>query len=72
MSYRRFFLALASTFIGFLLWLAIDKDTATSGSAIWPLVFAFVIILMLPEQRLGGELFVRMVEAWKGKKDDTD
>lgn len=70
MSYRRAFLAIAAIFIGWLLWLVIDKDTATSISAVWPLVFAFIIILMLPEKRLAGDLFVRAVEALKGKPKD--
>jgi len=68
LSYRRIFLAIAVIFIGYLLWLIIDKDSAVSIGAVWPLVFAFVIILMLPERRLGGDLFVRMIEAMKGIK----
>lgn len=70
MTYRRAFLAIAAVFIGYLLWLVIVKDSAVAMAAVWPLIVAFIVILMLPEKRLGGELFVRVMEAWKGKKDD--
>lgn len=70
MSWRRVLLAAASVFIGYLLWLVIDKDSAISQGAVWPLIFAFIIILMLPESRLEGNLFVKLVSALKGKPDD--
>jgi hypothetical protein len=71
MSYRRIFLAGAATFIGWLLWLVIEKDSATSSSAVWPLIFAFLIILVLPETRLKAETFVELIKAWKGKPNDS-
>jgi len=70
MNYRRVFLAVATVFIGYLLWLIIDKDSAVSIGAIWPLIFAFVIILMLPERRLKGEAFIEALKAMRGKPDD--
>ena len=69
MSYRRIFLAACATFIGYLLWFVLDKDSATSVSAVWPLIIAFVVILALPEKRLEGTMIARIIEAWKGKKD---
>ncbi len=70
MSYRRVFLAVAASFLAYLLWKVIELDTSTSISAVWPLCMTFLFVLMLPEKRLQGGLFVDLVKALKGKKDD--
>lgn len=70
MSYRRLILAAAAGFLAYLLWKVINLDTSTSVSAVWPLSVTFLLVLMLPESRLQGDLFVRVVEALKGKPKD--
>ena len=70
MSWRRLILAAVVGFIAYLLWLVINTSTETSISAVWPLCFTLLIVLMLPEKRLKGDLFVSMVKALKGKPDD--
>jgi hypothetical protein len=71
MNYRRIFLAAAATFIGYCIWFVLDKDTATSTAVVWPLICAFIIILALPEKRLEGTMISRMIDAWKGNKNDS-
>jgi ABC-type multidrug transport system permease subunit len=66
-SYRRILLALFAGFFAYLLWEALHLETATGQGAIWPLVVAILVVLMLPEKRLQGDAFVRVVEALKGK-----
>jgi len=68
MTWRRGLLAAANVFIGFMIWVVIDKDSAVSMGAVWPLIIAFIIILALPESRLQGELLVKLAEALR-KKD---
>lgn len=67
MSYRRGILFLIVVFLSYLLWYAIQLNSPSSISAVWPLIFGLLITLMLPEERLQGDLFVRLVEALKGK-----
>ncbi len=67
-TYRRCVLILFASFFGYLLWKVIGISTVASSAAIWPLVTAILIVLMLPEERLQGDLFVRLVEALKGDK----
>lgn len=69
-SYRRIILGGVVIFLSYLLWYAIQLNTATSISAVWPLIFGLLITLMLPEKRLKGDLFVKLVTALKGKPDD--
>lgn len=70
MSYRRVLLAGFAGFFAYMLWTVLRLDTATGTAAVWPLVFAILIILMLPEKRLQGDMFVRLIEALKGVKRD--
>lgn len=71
MSYRRFVLIAFAGFVAFLLWTALGLDTSTGAGAMWPLVFALLVILMLPEDRLQGDTLVKLIAALKGvKKDD--
>lgn len=69
MNYRRFILACYACFMGFLLYMTLKMDTPTASSATWPLVVGILIILMLPEKRLGGKMVVNLVKALKGKSD---
>lgn len=68
MTYRRVILVLFAFFMAFMLFTAITMDTPTSASAVWPLVAGLLIILMLPEKRLGGKMIVDLVTAVKGLK----
>lgn len=71
MSYRRILLACVVAVFSYMLWVALHLDSITGAGAVWPLVVAILVVLMLPEKRLQGDMFVRLVEAWKGiKKDD--
>ena len=69
MSYRRLILFAVIVFLSYLLWYAIQLNTSTSISAVWPLIFGLLVTLMLPEKRLGGDLFVKMITALKGKSE---
>lgn len=66
MSYRRVILALFAGFFGFMLWEALHIDTPTGAHAIWPLVFAIIVVLALPEKRFAATTLVKLVEAMKG------
>jgi len=66
MSYRRIVLIIFACFIGYLLYAVVMMDTSTSGGAIWPLMTGLLVILMLPEKRLGGEKIIELLKAMKG------
>ncbi len=66
MSYRRVLLGLFAAFFAFLLWTALHLDTPSGVGAIWPLVFAILVVLMIPEKRFKADTMVSMVEAMKG------
>jgi len=68
MSYRRLVLTCFAAFLGFLLYTTLKMDTPTSASATWPLVVGILVILMLPEKRLGGKMIVDLVKALRGIK----
>jgi len=68
MTYRRLVLIAFAGFIGYLLLTVIQMDTPTSTGAVWPLVACLLVILMLPEKRLGGKMIVDLVAAAKGGK----
>lgn len=68
MTYRRVILSGFAAFMGYLLFMILRMDTPTSSGAVWPLVVGILVILMLPEKRLGGQMIVDLVSALKGKK----
>ncbi len=68
MSYRRVLLGLFAVFFGYMLWLALHMETPAAASALWPLIVGILVVLMIPEKRLGGEMFVRLIEAFKGEQ----
>ena len=71
MSYRRIALITFAGFMGYLLFTVIKMDTPTSAGAVWPLVVGLLIILMLPEKRLGGQMIVDLVKALKRGSDGS-
>ncbi len=66
MSYRRAILGIFAAFFAFLLWTALHLDTPSGVGAIWPLVFAILVVLMIPEKRFQSETMVSLIEALKG------
>lgn len=70
MSYRRILLAAFAALFGFLLYSAITADTAAASAAVWPLVAGTVVVLMIPEKRLNGELLGTLLDVLKGTQSD--
>ncbi len=69
MSYRRFILIAFAAFMAYMLFIAVGMNTPSSASTIWPLVVGLLVILMLPEKRLGGKMIVDLVKSIKGGGD---
>lgn len=66
MAIRHLSLLGGQAWLGWLLYLVIVSEDAVSKGAVWPLTLAFLLMFMIPASRLGGDLFVRAIEALKG------
>lgn len=54
--------------LGWLLYIVIISEDAVTKGAVWPLTVAFLLMFMIPASRLGGDLFVQAIQAFKGVK----
>lgn len=67
-KYRRIVLLAGQVFLGYLLFTIVDSTDAANKGLVWPLVMSFLVLFMLPEDRLQADTFARIIEALKGIK----
>ncbi len=66
--YRRGLLTATLSFFGWMLYFVLHTANTAAAAAVWPLIMAMLVVLMLPEQRLDAAMLVEVINSLKGNK----